>query len=74
MLQVRHPDTVAIGDAVTLLQDPGRFYDYTQYQQAVDEVQAWMNCLGATGSCARTCCNVSRIVVPRKGGRPVSDS
>ncbi len=49
LLQVRHPDTVAIGDAVTLLQDPGRFYDYTRYQQAVDEVQAWMNCLGAAG-------------------------
>ncbi len=49
MLQVRHPDTVAIGDAVTLLQDPVGFYDYTQYQHAVDEVQAWMNCLGAAG-------------------------
>ncbi|MCW2932928.1 MAG: hypothetical protein JWM19_3890 [Actinomycetia bacterium] len=49
MLQVRHPDTVAIEDAVTLLQDPGHFYDYTKYQQAVDEVQAWMNCLGAAG-------------------------
>ena len=49
LLQVGRPDAGAVRSAVELLQDPGRFYDYSQYQQAVDEVQAWMNCLGAAG-------------------------
>jgi anaerobic magnesium-protoporphyrin IX monomethyl ester cyclase len=49
MLQVGEPDPAAVRSAVELLQDPGRFYDYNLYRQAVDQVQAWMNCLGAMG-------------------------
>lgn len=49
MLQVGEPDPAAVRSAVELLQDPGRFYDYDLYRQAVDQVQAWMNCLGAMG-------------------------
>jgi radical SAM superfamily enzyme YgiQ (UPF0313 family) len=49
MLQVGRPDAGAVRAAVELLQDPGRFYDYSQYQQAVNEIHAWMNCLGAVG-------------------------
>lgn len=49
LLQVGDPDAAAVRSAVELLQDPGRFYDYRLYRQAVDQVQAWMNCLGAMG-------------------------
>lgn len=36
-------------DAVRVLQDPVRFYDYAQYQHAVEVVTGWMNTLGAAG-------------------------
>jgi hypothetical protein len=49
LLQVGDPDPDAVRSAVELLQDPRRFYDYDHYQQAVDAIQAWMNCLGAVG-------------------------
>jgi anaerobic magnesium-protoporphyrin IX monomethyl ester cyclase len=49
MLSVGDPDPDAVRSAVGLLQDPRRFYDYGQYQQAAEEIQAWMNCLGAAG-------------------------
>jgi anaerobic magnesium-protoporphyrin IX monomethyl ester cyclase len=49
LLPVGDPDATAVRSAVEALQDPDRFYDYNHYQQAVDQVQAWMNCLGATG-------------------------
>jgi anaerobic magnesium-protoporphyrin IX monomethyl ester cyclase len=49
LLQVGDPDATEVRSAVEVLQDPGRFYDYSLYRQAVDQVQAWMNCLGATG-------------------------
>jgi hypothetical protein len=49
MLHVGDPDAAAVRSAVELLQDPGRFYDYNLYQQAVDQIHAWMNCLGAIG-------------------------
>ena len=49
MLQVGDPDAGAVRSAVEVLQDPGRFYDYDHYQRAVDEIHAWMNCLGAVG-------------------------
>jgi hypothetical protein len=49
MLQVGDPDATAVRSAVELLQDPGRFYDYDLYRQSVDQIQAWMNCLGAIG-------------------------
>ena len=39
----------AVRSAVGLLQDPARFYDYDLYQRSVDQIQAWMNCLGAIG-------------------------
>src|SRR5947209_8071300 len=43
LLQVGEPDPAAVRSAVELLQDPGRFYDYNLYRQAVDQIQAWMN-------------------------------
>jgi anaerobic magnesium-protoporphyrin IX monomethyl ester cyclase len=49
LLQVGDPHPGAVRSAVELLKDPHRFYDYDQYQQAVDEIHAWMNCLGAAG-------------------------
>jgi anaerobic magnesium-protoporphyrin IX monomethyl ester cyclase len=49
MLQVGDPDAASVRAAVELLRDGRRFYDYDRYQQAVDAIQAWMNCLGATG-------------------------
>jgi len=49
LLRAARPDPDAVRSAVVLLQDPVRFYDYDSYQQAVDQVQAWMNCLGAVG-------------------------
>ncbi|MFI6763102.1 B12-binding domain-containing radical SAM protein [Micromonospora sp. NPDC050417] len=36
-------------EAVRVLQDPVRFYDYSQYQHAVETVTGWMNTLGAAG-------------------------
>lgn len=36
-------------EAVAVLQDPVRFYDYPQYQHAVETVTGWMNTLGAAG-------------------------
>src|ERR1700722_4513945 len=49
LLQAGDPDPAAVRSAVELLQDPGRFYDYDLYQRSVDQVTAWMNCLGAVG-------------------------
>jgi anaerobic magnesium-protoporphyrin IX monomethyl ester cyclase len=49
LLQVGDPDAAAVRSAVGLLQDPARFYDYDLYQRSVDQIQAWMNCLGAIG-------------------------
>lgn len=49
LLQVGDPDAAAVRFAVELLQDPSRFYDYNRYQEAVDQIHAWMNCLGAIG-------------------------
>ncbi|MFD2767083.1 B12-binding domain-containing radical SAM protein [Micromonospora eburnea] len=36
-------------DAVRVLRDPLRFYDYSQYQNAVETIAGWMNTLGAAG-------------------------
>ncbi|MFG3419807.1 B12-binding domain-containing radical SAM protein [Micromonospora sp. NPDC048063] len=36
-------------EAVRVLQDPVRFYDYPRYQHAVETVTGWMNTLGAAG-------------------------
>ena len=49
LLRLDDPDPQAVRAAVGVLQDPVRFYDYTEYQHAVDAVMAWMNTLGATG-------------------------
>jgi hypothetical protein len=49
LLRVGEPDPAAVRAAVAVLQDPVRFYDYGQYQHAVESVMAWMTCLGATG-------------------------
>ncbi|WP_408650971.1 B12-binding domain-containing radical SAM protein [Jatrophihabitans sp.] len=49
LLRVAEPDPAAVRRAATVLRDPGLFYDYGYYQQAVNDVTAWMNCLGSTG-------------------------
>jgi anaerobic magnesium-protoporphyrin IX monomethyl ester cyclase len=49
LLRAAEPDPAAVRRAVTVLRDPSLFYDYGYYQQAVNDVTAWMNCLGATG-------------------------
>ncbi|GHG47836.1 B12-binding domain-containing radical SAM protein [Streptomyces griseocarneus] len=36
-------------EAVRVLQDPERFYDYSQYQHAVETVTGWMNTVGSAG-------------------------
>jgi anaerobic magnesium-protoporphyrin IX monomethyl ester cyclase len=41
------PDTVR--EAVRVLRDPVLFYEYPRYLQAVDDVIAWMNHVGAAG-------------------------
>jgi anaerobic magnesium-protoporphyrin IX monomethyl ester cyclase len=49
LLRVGEPDPAGVRDAVDVLRDPARFYDFTRYTRAVDAVTGWMNCLGATG-------------------------
>ncbi|WP_432842740.1 B12-binding domain-containing radical SAM protein [Dactylosporangium sp. CA-092794] len=49
LLRVADPDPAGVRRAVDVLRDGTRFYDYGEYQHAVDAVMAWMNCLGATG-------------------------
>ena len=49
LLRVGDPDPQRVRDAVATRQDPERFYDYGQYQEAVDSLVAWMNCLATTG-------------------------
>ncbi|GAA3451768.1 hypothetical protein GCM10018962_36010 [Dactylosporangium matsuzakiense] len=49
MLRVGDPDPQRVRDAVATLQDPERFYDYGQYQEAVDGIIAWQNCMSLTG-------------------------
>ena len=49
MLRVGDPDPQRVRNAVATLQDPERFYDYGQYQEAVDGIIAWQNCMSLTG-------------------------
>src|SRR5262245_62733926 len=49
LLRAGDPDPEAVRRAVAVLQDPEQFYDYGRYQDAVDAIVAWMNCLGRTG-------------------------
>ncbi len=49
LLRVGDPDPDRVRRAVATLQDPERFYDYGQYQEAVDGIVSWMNCLATIG-------------------------
>lgn len=42
-------------EAVRVLQDPVRFYDYPTYQHAVETVAGWMNIIGAAGLPGQFC-------------------
>jgi anaerobic magnesium-protoporphyrin IX monomethyl ester cyclase len=42
-------DPEAVREAVRVLRDPELFYQYPRYVQAVDDVIAWMNHVGAAG-------------------------
>jgi len=48
-LRTGDPDPAGVREAVEVLRDPERFYQYDHYARAVDQVIAWMNCLGGTG-------------------------
>jgi anaerobic magnesium-protoporphyrin IX monomethyl ester cyclase len=49
LLRAGDPDPERVRNAVATLQDPERFYDYGQYQEAVDGLVAWQNCMALTG-------------------------
>ncbi|GAA2514254.1 B12-binding domain-containing radical SAM protein [Winogradskya humida] len=49
LLRIGEPDPERVRAAVATLQDPVRFYDYNQYQDAVEGIVGWMNTLSTTG-------------------------
>lgn len=50
LLAVDLADRPALLDAIDVLRDPERFYDYEQYRRAIGRVQSWMTILSGLGS------------------------